>query len=147
MQGKKAKGKGRGNKNEDENPRTLCGNRFQHQVQLRMRLPGAENISIKFFKTGRLQTAGCRTREMSVRAVQDVATALALVVDMEGGEAVLNQCKPDVAVQLCKTALDNVRVSKECILGSFSTGFSGPRGELINMRQLAAMRTSTLFVS
>lgn len=40
------------------------------QVQIRMRLPGAENICIKFFKTGRLQTAGCRTRDMAMIAVQ-----------------------------------------------------------------------------
>jgi hypothetical protein len=34
----------------------------------------------------------------------------------------------------------HVRVAKECILGSFSTGFSGPRGKLINMHLLADMR-------
>lgn len=54
-------------KGTSEVPNSNC---FQHQVQLRMRQPGAENISIKFFKTGRLQTTGCRTREMSLKAVQ-----------------------------------------------------------------------------
>eukprot|EP00960_Hanusia_phi_P061543 764869-Hanusia_phi.AAC.2 len=122
-----------------------AGNRFQHQVQIRMRQDGAENISVKFFKTGRLQTAGCKTRAMSVAAVMDVAEAIAMMSNKDPPLLLVSNCERSIALELARMAPRSVRVVKECILGSFNSGFGGQYGSIIDMNSLFVLLKSGRF--
>ena len=53
------------------------GNKFDHCCFVSMQLPeGFQHVSVKVFKSGRLQTAGCRDGKMSLLACRGVALAM-----------------------------------------------------------------------
>ena len=77
-----------------------------------MKLQGSDNVSLKFFKTGRLQTAGCKSRAQSMFAVQVMCVCVCVCVCvcmgtfMEGGGQVLQDGAP--ADSRCKSRAQSI---------------------------------------
>jgi len=68
---------------------------FAHQVQLRLQLPANPNISVKVFKTGRLQIAGCKD-EPTCKAIIVLVLAALNHIQRTAGTAVFERhvCEP-----------------------------------------------------
>ena len=69
---------------------------FAHQVQLRLSLPSNPNISVKVFKTGRLQIAGCRDEPTCKMIIECVLEALNNLQKTAAGSKVFERhvCEP-----------------------------------------------------
>jgi TATA-box binding protein (TBP) (component of TFIID and TFIIIB) len=69
---------------------------FAHQVQLRLCLPSNPNISVKVFKTGRLQIAGCKDEPTCKIIIQHVLEALNSIQQTPAGANVFERhvCEP-----------------------------------------------------
>lgn len=70
---------------------------FAHQVQLRLALPCNPNISVKVFKTGRLQIAGCKDEGTCNKIVRHVINCLNSIYEgSRDGSAVFERhvCEP-----------------------------------------------------
>lgn len=69
---------------------------FAHQVQLRLSLPCNPNISVKVFKTGRLQIAGCKDEGTCNKIVRHVIDCLNRIQATPEGHQVFERhlCEP-----------------------------------------------------
>ena len=57
----------------------------------------------------------------------------------------MSNCERSVALELARLAPTSVRVVKECILGSFNSGFGGQFGSIIDMNSLFALLKTGMF--
>merc|ERR1712216_326684 len=122
-------------------------NKFDHCCFVSISLPnGFHHVNVKVFKSGRLQTAGCRDGAMSLKACQLVASCIARIA-VDGYPEPLLQCgpmhrhrsvDPKYLQELCQQAPANVRLEKESILGVFDLGFK-ERGFNVDMNLLYAL--------
>eukprot|EP00286_Rhodomonas_abbreviata_P020088 CAMPEP_0181297228 /NCGR_PEP_ID=MMETSP1101-20121128/5126_1 /TAXON_ID=46948 /ORGANISM="Rhodomonas abbreviata, Strain Caron Lab Isolate" /LENGTH=382 /DNA_ID=CAMNT_0023402147 /DNA_START=493 /DNA_END=1637 /DNA_ORIENTATION=- len=114
---------------------------FAHQAQLRLRLDGAENVVVKMFKTGQMQTCGCPSVETSTKAVRLVVQALNDLLHMGGSEGLLRWSGHgggggDRAVTtLGPEELEVKVVNTNC---SFDAGYL-ERGYGVNLERLVAL--------
>lgn len=69
---------------------------FAHQVQLRLSLPANPNISVKVFKTGRLQIAGCKDEPTCKSIIEHVLACLNGLQATPAGAGVFERhvCEP-----------------------------------------------------
>ena len=69
---------------------------FAHQVQLRLSLPSNPNISVKVFKTGRLQIAGSKDEPTCKIIIHNVLAALNSIQQTPAGASVFERhvCEP-----------------------------------------------------
>ena len=69
---------------------------FAHQVQLRLCLPANPNISVKVFKTGRLQIAGCKDEPTCKSIIEHVLKTLNSIQQTPAGRNVFERhvCEP-----------------------------------------------------
>jgi TATA-box binding protein (TBP) (component of TFIID and TFIIIB) len=118
------------------------GNKFDHCCFVSMQLPdGFQHVSVKVFKSGRLQTAGCRDGKMSLDACRMVAIAMQRI-GRDNCPQTLFQYGPmcgwtdrNYLQKLADECPQNVRLQKESILGVFDLGFK-ERGFNVDMEQL-----------
>mmetsp|Transcript_17878 Transcript_17878/g.40512 ORF Transcript_17878/g.40512 Transcript_17878/m.40512 type:complete len:411 (-) Transcript_17878:582-1814(-) len=112
-------------------------NKFDHCCFVSMSLPGGfDHVSVKVFKTGRLQTAGCRDGAMSLTACKVVASCVSRIVnDGIGSPLLQGEGNPNWLHKLCIDAPTNVRLEKESILGVFDLGFR-EKGFTVDMEEL-----------
>jgi hypothetical protein len=106
---------------------------------------GFEHVSVKVFKTGRLQTAGCRDGNMSLASCRLVAAAFArMAADSQAaplwkfGPAWRGATDTHFLHRISADAPNNTRLEKESILGVFDLGFK-ERGFNVDMAQLRAL--------
>ena len=122
-------------------------NKFDHCCFVSISLPnGFHHVNVKVFKSGRLQTAGCRDGAMSLKACQLVASCIARIA-VDGYPEPLLQCgpmhrhrsvDPKYLQELCQQAPANVRLEKESVLGVFDLGFK-ERGFNVDMLLLRSL--------
>mmetsp|Transcript_15793 Transcript_15793/g.37753 ORF Transcript_15793/g.37753 Transcript_15793/m.37753 type:complete len:537 (-) Transcript_15793:101-1711(-) len=113
---------------------------FAHQAQLRLSLDGAENVVVKMFKTGQMQTCGCPSVETSMKAVRIVVQALNDLIGMGGGEGLLRWSGIGGAGEmpvatLAPEKLEVKVVNTNC---SFDGGFL-ERGYGVNLERLVSL--------
>lgn len=111
--------------------------RFNHCCFVSITLPsGFQHISVKVFKTGRLQTAGCLNGQMSLEACKVVGQCLQKIVDDGKTETVIRgNGPPELLYQLAFDAPYNVRLEKQSIMGVFDLGFK-EKGFTVDMEEL-----------
>jgi hypothetical protein len=102
---------------------------FAHQVQLRLSLPCNPNISVKVFKTGRLQIAGCKDEGTCNKIVRHVINCLNGIQATPNGARVFQRhlCEPSgqhVAINgpiECERVVQPETVNINC---TFDAGYS-----------------------
>ena len=102
---------------------------FAHQVQLRLCLPANPNISVKVFKTGRLQIAGCKDEPTCKSIIEHVINTLNTIQQTPAGAKVFERhvCEPSGQLVVIKGPLkyaDIVKPETVNINCTFDAGYA-----------------------
>eukprot|EP00293_Proteomonas_sulcata_P004484 CAMPEP_0184327668 /NCGR_PEP_ID=MMETSP1049-20130417/143214_1 /TAXON_ID=77928 /ORGANISM="Proteomonas sulcata, Strain CCMP704" /LENGTH=297 /DNA_ID=CAMNT_0026649933 /DNA_START=110 /DNA_END=1003 /DNA_ORIENTATION=- len=133
----KVRGQPRKKKASQKPEKVRNANKFDHCCFVTMCLPGGfEHVSVKVFKTGRLQTAGCKNGAMSLEVCKIVADCVKRIA-MDGQPETLFKGDgiPQWRTKLAVDAPVNVRLEKQSILGVFDLGFK-EKGFSVDMEEL-----------
>jgi len=135
----RVKGEVKSKKGKVKEGKEKASKKFDHCCFVSMCLEdGFNNVSVKVFCTGRLQTTGCRDGAMSLMACRKISEAMRMI-GQDAFSSKYGLITGDLThAQGNRVALEapnNVRLEKESVLGVFDLGFR-EKGFSVNMEEL-----------